>query len=224
MSICAKIKRMVKTPTLKCPFAVQRRPQHKTVGQFTNDYPNGVVIHYTAGHTASSALQVAQAKGYAFWVLDIDGEVIQTHPLDRWGHHAGPSFWAGLNPPRSRVSKRLLGIEVVCPGRLEQNGVHSYQTWYKKEVPGNMVRISDKRHNITAGAYHKFTDAQELALEKLICWLKWNNPKTFDFKYVLGHDEVAPMRKQDPGGSLSVSMPDFREHLERVYENVSREF
>ena len=56
-------------------------------------------------------------------------------------------------------------------------------------------------------------------------WLKRNNPDVFRFDYVAGHDEIATLgspgspkektlgRKQDPGGSLSLPMAEYREML-----------
>jgi lysozyme family protein len=48
---------------------------------------------------------------------------------------------------------------------------------------------------------------------KLLLWLKGNQPDVFQFEFVLGHDEVSPGRKNDPGGALSVTLPQFRERL-----------
>ena len=32
----------------------------------------------------------------------------------------------------------------------------------------------------------------------------------FDVEWVVGHDEIAPSRKSDPGASLSMTMPELR--------------
>jgi len=50
-------------------------------------------------------------------------------------------------------------------------------------------------------------------LFKLLRWLEYNGNGIFKLDFVLGHDEVAPSRKNDPGGSLSMTMPEFRKKL-----------
>jgi len=42
------------------------------------------------------------------------------------------------------------------------------------------------------------------------------NPE-FRADWVAGHDEVSPGRKSDPGGSLSMTMPQFRYMLKKKY-------
>lgn len=139
------------------------------------------------------------------------GSYAKGYPLGAIVHFtAGQSTWPGLG---DRVSDDLVGIEIQCAGMLEKSG-SVYKTWYGETVPASDVRtVAAQTANQEAGAYQKYTAAQEDALIRLLTWLRENNPDVFSYDYVLGHDEVSPRRKNDPGGSLSMTMPALRKKL-----------
>ncbi len=86
-------------------------------------------------------------------------------------------------------------------------------SWGKDSKVGPF-RESKGEANIKKGKYQAFTSKQEAALKNFIFWLKDVNPE-FDVEWVVGHDEIAPTRKSDPGASLSMTMPKFRELLKK---------
>ena len=183
-------------------------------GKYAKLYPQGAIVHFTAGNCeteqdAQDSLAWGKEQGYAFFVIGPKGVVYQNFPLDSWGYHAGQSSYPGLG---SGVSSKLVGIEVACAGTVDSNG----KSWFKKIYHNDRIRTVPKRDNRVAGRYVKYTPEQEKALIDLIVWLKKNNPAVFDIKYVLGHDEVPPGRKDDPGGALSMTMPEFRKHIESL--------
>lgn len=193
------------------PFADTSGKKMKAQGTYSKGYPEGATVHFTAGQcdTESDAVGSADwgvSQGYAFFVIGPTGKLYQRLPLNQWGHHAGTSSWPGLG---SSLSKRLVGIEVACAGKVDSNG----KAWFGKTFPKEKLRVSPSKHNIQGGTYVKYTAAQEETLIRLLLWLKANNPEVFNFDYVLGHDEIAPSRKNDPGASLSVTMPELREKL-----------
>lgn len=199
------------------PLAVIVEPEMKTRGKYPKGYPEGAVVHYTAGHSRKSAISQAQKHGWAYFVIDQPGEVYQAHPLDRWGYHAGVSEWGAQYP--NGVSKHLVGIEVVCAGKLTKSDDGSLRTWWGKEVPQeNAILVSGKDWG-DDGYYEKFTQEQEDSLVSLLFWLKTNSPWIFSANYVLGHHEVSPGRKTDPGGSLSMPMDQLREELLGLWAN-----
>lgn len=189
------------------PFAKTNFPKSRTRGTYANGYPKGAIVHFTSGRRTGVDEGIAEQvrNGYTYFVISADGEIAQNFPLDSWGYHAGDSSYSGLN---GTVSDELVGIEVQCGGKLEPNG----KTWFGT-TPSSIRNIPHKVANQEAGNYETYTPEQEASLERLIRWLKSNNPTAFDFKFVLGHDEVSPGRKNDPGGSLSMTMPDFRKKL-----------
>ena len=188
-------------------------PQSKTRGKYPSGGPEGAIIHWTSSRpnqTLESALSFQANQGYTYFAIDQDGNVGQNFPLNRWGYHAGKSYYDGLG---NYVSNRVVGIEVICPGQLDSRKT----PWFDRteSYDADLCRTSDKNANIAPGVYYKYTKAQETALTTLLLWL-WTNFDCFDFSYVLGHDEVSPGRKVDPGGSLSVTMPEYRRFLRQT--------
>lgn len=179
-----------------------------TRGNYKDAYPKGAIVHFTAGrHEGLDTGMSQQVKdGFTYFIIDKDGNVGQNFPLSEWGYHAGRSSWPGLV---EGVSDELVGIEVQCPGKLVKTG-DTYKTWYGEAVAPEDVRVVKTEKNMEGGAYFKYTEAQETALIHLLRWLRKNNPKVFRYDLVLGHDEVSPGRKNDPGGSLSMPMDELR--------------
>jgi len=198
---------------LLIPFAEQMKKQMKTRGTHRKGYPEGAIVHFTAGRWGTSALDSGLQEGFCYLLIDEKGNVYQSFPLNKWGYHAGVSSWPSLG---KGVSQYLVGIEIACAGMLEPYK-EKYKSWFGALYTEDQVRHSEKHDNIKKGVYHKYTEAQEEALIHLLLWLKSNNPDVFSFDNVLGHDEVAPDRKNDPGASLSCSMPEFRQKLKDLY-------
>jgi len=185
-----------------------------TRGSYKGGYPKGAIVHFTAGRRngLSTGIDLQRSTKMCYFLIDENGEVAQNFPLDEWGYHAGKSKWSGLS---GSVSDELVGIEVMCGGKLtEKNG--KWYTWFNKEIPAKERRKVSKKDNIIAGTYHAYTEEQEDALTGLLIWLHKNNKDTFSLDLVLGHDEVSPGRKNDPGGSLSMTMKQYRTHLKSL--------
>lgn len=206
-------------------------------GEYRYGYPEGIVVHYTAGWhlkkgthinpfpvintnrglekmSREYALRTCRGgvkNGYNFLVMDVLGKVYQSRPLTKWGYHAGKSYWKGLG---YSVSKRLTGVEILNPSHLKiKDG--KFVTWFKYIIPSNLVRRTSD------GYFQHYSREQEDALLKLCVWLYKNSPvidgeKVFKIKNIVGHNEVAPKRKSDPCGALSVSMDKFREMVKEA--------
>lgn len=180
------------------PWAVRPSRSMPTSFTYPKGYPHGAIVHFTAGRdkTEQEALDSYNwgcDEGYTFFVIGPTGKLYQGFPLNKGGAHAGQSYWPGLG---SRVSSKLVGIEVACAGKLDSRG----KSWFGVTYPQDEIR----------NGFKKYTPEQEETLIKLLVWLKKNCPDVFDVQYILGHDEVSPGRKNDPGSSLSMTMNELR--------------
>jgi len=196
--------------------------RHKTQGVFLSGFPKGAIVHHTAGRRNGGSIQLGKDNGYAYWVIEADGTINATHELTRYGWHAGTSSWPGLG---SNVSKDLLGIEIEAAGKLK-GSPGSWWTWWGDRVKDENVRVITKEAwgCNEGGAYEKFTPAQEQSLIKLLLWLKQQNPKVFSFDYVLFHSDVAPDRKNDANGSLSMPRTKLQDLLKEEYAKNTNAF
>jgi hypothetical protein len=195
-----------------------RQPKMKAIGTYAKGGPEGWVTHYDAGRgSATSALATGRKNGYLYTALGRDGTFYQTDPINKYGWHAGQSTWKG----RSGMSRYFGGTEIACAGRLE-NGKPWYYKSTKDAIPASEIRGVPKLDNMKAGQYQIYTSQQEEEYVLFLMWLKCRDPQTFSLDNVVGHDEIAPARKSDPGGSLSMSMPKFRAHIKARWAEIEK--
>lgn len=186
-------------------------PRMSSIGKYKKGFPEGIVVHYTAGdinQSGQSAVEHALFSGYLYFFIDKGGYVYQQFDLSEWGYHAGMSQCPVTK--RTSVSKLYVGIEIASGGILSDN-----KTWFGKRVSPINIREADPSY-LVSGRFEKFTEVQERSLVDLCVWLcsKGVNPDL-----IFGHNEVAPKRKIDPGASLSMPMSLFREHIKQEFLN-----
>ena len=200
-------------------------------GTYAKGFPIGAIVHSTDGRPndgAASTEWAVEENLYAYFVIGRGGKVFQSFSLTKWAEHAGATFHPNLG---GSLSTKLVGIEVVCAGKLAKINDDRFRPEYNKENPNPQhdFRAAEVRFREsigspttagyqTGGYYHKFTEEQEIALIKLLTWLKQRQPDIFNYENVFGHDEVAIKegqygRKTDPGASLSMTMVQLRERL-----------
>jgi N-acetyl-anhydromuramyl-L-alanine amidase AmpD len=178
--------------------------RYRTHGKFKtrSGGPLGAVIHFTvSGRTAKSAENVVRymaSQGLGCLVMDENGIFYAPEGYNYLRdvvYHAGKSQWKGY----SGMSAYCVGIEICNWG--------TDATLRKAKD----IRIVDsKRDNQKPGIYQRYTEAQEKSLIRFLRYLR-KTSKDFSVEYVVGHDEIAPQRKADPGGSLSMTMPELRQ-------------
>lgn len=175
----------------------------KEIGRYRTDSGMfaGLVVHYTvSGRTRKAAIGVLQylaKNGLGCMVMDENGIIYVPEDFDVLrdaAYHAGKSSWGKYNS----VSSVFAGMEVCCMGR-RPNGPSVKSTDMHWEKTGN----------IAEGWYELFTPEQVKALDNFVAWASDHNPE-FKIANLVGHDEVSPGRKTDPGGSLGMTMADYR--------------
>lgn len=158
------------------------------------------VVHYAVTESAGATAAVLKAREYVSCHLSIDktGRVIQHVPFNRVAWHCGASSYNG----RPDCNKFSLGIEIGNPGPLLKMPDGTYQTSYGKLWEGGVLQALHK--NDKAGRGWRFWaeySQTELDLCAHICTL-WK--LEYGIVDIVGHDEIAPGRKSDPGPAFPI--------------------
>ena len=162
-------------------------------GPYAEGNLDTIIIHYTAGASAESAIHTLsdpERKVSAHLVVDRDGSVAQLLPFDVIGWHAGKSRWG----EREVLNHYSIGIEIDNAGQLEQKD-GKYLSWFGKEYPEEEVFWGVHRNQTRTTPWHRFTEEQIRVVEEL-CRLLIAD---YGIRHILGHEEIAPDRKIDPG-------------------------
>lgn len=170
------------------PFDFEQSPN--AGGVLTPEY---LVIHYTAGSSAGQSIDWFKnpaAKASAHVVIARDGEITQLVPFDRVAWHAGASSWEG----RSGLNRYSIGIELDNAGRLQRQG-NTWRAWFGREYDEQEVVEAIHKHETSSSGWHTYTEAQidsTLGLALLLM-------SEYTLLDIVGHDDIAPKRKSDPG-------------------------
>jgi N-acetylmuramoyl-L-alanine amidase len=157
--------------------------------------PRYLVMHYTAGRSLESSVESLctrkpQGNASAHVVLGRDGRIVQLAAFNVVTWHAGISHWNGL----TGLNQHAVGIEMDNAGRLHREG-DRYVAWFGKSYPGDEVLLAEHRHGGGTQPWHTFSEVQiERALE-----LSDALVAHYGLEDLLGHEDVAPGRKTDPG-------------------------
>jgi N-acetylmuramoyl-L-alanine amidase len=171
-------------------FVFEKSPN--TGGKFPSP-PDTIVIHYTAGGSPEFAIQTFQnpsSKASAHLVLARNGALTQMVPFDTIAWHAGQSQHEG----RTGLNKYSIGIEIDNAGLLEKRG-DKYISWFGRAYPGDEVIQAVHRNEFTPKFWHEYSEEQIRLTEEICAELM----KHYPIKFILGHEEISPGRKIDPG-------------------------
>ena len=157
--------------------------------------PKFIIIHFTAGSSAESSVEWFKntaAKASAHIVIGRDGKVFQQIDFNTKAWHAGNSQWGEHNG----FNDFSIGIELDNPGRLTSNkSGDKFLSWFKKEYNGENVVEATHKHEKQYSHWLQFTEKQIQACFEICRLLK----TTYKIDDILGHDDIAPYRKNDPG-------------------------
>lgn len=155
--------------------------------------PDTIVIHYTAGSSAESSagfLVRDDVKASAHLVIGRDGSVYQLVPFDIISWHAGVSSYGN----RTNINSYSIGIELDNAGIMTKTG-NSYISSFGRTYPESETVYATHRNETTPRYWHAYTETQ-LAKCRDICIALIDRYK---INLIVGHEEIAPGRKTDPG-------------------------
>jgi len=196
---------------IKCP---------KNTKLFEAGQPDTIVIHYTAGRNGKNSAQYLakdNVKASAHIVLDRTGHVYQLVPFNTISWHAGKSSYEG----RFGFNNFSIGIEIDNAGILEPVG-DKFKSWFGKKYDAEDVLVAKHRNEAVEKYWHTYTEIQIEKTEQ-ICELLMETYPTITS--ILGHEEISPGRKQDPGPAFPLDklrrmLIESREEDAQAYENM----
>jgi len=159
--------------------------------------PDLIIMHYTAGASAQSTAEWFQnttpgKRRSAHVVIGRDGRVVQCVDFRHQAWHAGLGSWRG----RGNCNRYSVGIELANWGHLQiaDGGYVSHVG-----TPVGADRVTWAPHKLTGdleSPWERFTNAQLIAALDVCRALLMVCPSISD---IVGHDDVDPERKRDPG-------------------------
>jgi N-acetylmuramoyl-L-alanine amidase len=168
--------------------------------------PDTIIIHYTAGISGESSanwLANPTSKVSAHIVIDRSGKIYQIIPFNNLAWHAGESSFGG----RKNFNGLSIGIELDNAGYLQRAGSEYVSEYGRKYSPNDVIEAKHRNENFNR-FWHTYTEAQVLACQDLCMALIGTYPT---ITQILGHDEISPGRKQDPGPAFQ--MDRFRNRI-----------
>ncbi|MES2958691.1 MAG: N-acetylmuramoyl-L-alanine amidase [Pseudomonadota bacterium] len=163
--------------------------------------PRFLVLHYTAGSSAASSIESLctrkpQGNASAHLVLARDGTITQLAPFNVVTWHAGVSQWLGVEG----LNQASIGIELDNAGPMNQIG-ERFTAWFGREYPASEVLVAAHKHGGGPRPWHAYTEAQIVRCLELAELLV----EHYGLQDVLGHDDIAHGRKQDPGPAFPLA-------------------
>lgn len=165
--------------------------------------PLYLVMHYTAGLSLDGSvswLANPAAKASAHLVIGRDGTIVQMVRFDRIAWHAGQSKWG----PLEGLNAHSIGIELDNAGKLQRlaSGAWAFVTASgSRVIPDDEVVVARHPHEQTDAGWHVYTPAQLKAAAAAGAALH----AQLGFADVLGHEDISPGRKTDPGPAFPMS-------------------
>lgn len=180
-----------------------------TSGEFKPGLPDTLVIHFTAGSSLASSVDVLtnpENKVSAHFAVGRNGDIVQMLPTNLIAWHAGRSNYMG----RSGYNHYSIGIELDNAGQLEKRDDGVFKSWFGKLYAANEVVTAVHRNQYTPTHWHKYTDEQLARTFGLCKTLIEHHGITT----IVGHEEIAPRRKVDPGPAFPLD--EFRAALRGI--------
>jgi N-acetylmuramoyl-L-alanine amidase len=157
-------------------------------------FPVYLILHFTAGTTLEGAVNWflnPEAKASAHLVIGRDGKIVQMVPFNKRAWHAGKSAWGNLDG----MNQYSIGIELVNAGKVRKRPDGKWISWAGSLIPDDEVTVATHKAETTPSGWHEYTEIQINSAIQVASLLN----STYHFTDVLGHEDVSPGRKVDPG-------------------------
>lgn len=158
-----------------------------------------LIQHFTSGATAMSSINFwksTEANGAcAHFVIDRDGTLYQCRPCNVTCGHAGKSTW-------THAGRKFVGLN-SCSIGIENANAGDSSNLIKKWSKLPPLRARHKNGGPLCD-WERYTPEQ-IATGKELSKVLF---KRYNLDAILGHDDIAPDRKVDPGPAFP--MQDFR--------------
>jgi len=156
-----------------------------------------IIIHGSGGPDLTSALEWSidpDSKTSAHIVIGRNGEVIQLVPLNSSAWHAGASEWDGS----SNLNEHSIGIELVNAGFCQPAGAEWVSTFGKVYLKSELFFPPGSEEDV---GWQTFPQIQLETAAMVCAALK----KFYNIEQILGHEQVSPGRKWDPGPAFKIT-------------------
>jgi N-acetylmuramoyl-L-alanine amidase len=176
-------------------YPYKESPNHS--GNFNPKY---LIMHYTAGSSAKQSvnwLVNKRARASAHIVIGRDGKITQLVPFNTIAWHAGRSSWDGLNG----MNKYSIGIELDNAGPLVRSTDDEWVAWFGVKYENRQVIEARHKNGGRNKGWLLYTPEQLLAALELSSLLV----EHYKLKDLVGHEDIAPRRKTDPGPAFPMN-------------------
>jgi N-acetylmuramoyl-L-alanine amidase len=177
-------------------------PSPNSGGALQQEY---LVMHYTAGRNAEESIRWLTnpaSSASAHLVIGRDGSITQLVPFDTKAWHAGVSAWED----RVGLNSYSIGIELDNAGALLRHG-DRWRAWFGDEYEESEVLEAVHKNETERKGWHIYPPQQiDAALEVGILLVR-----QYKLRGVVGHEDIAPGRKLDPGPAFP--MKSFGDRL-----------
>lgn len=208
---------------------VERYPHATWMGQTVNNggkfkagQPKVLVQHYTAAASGKASADYLfkphSPASSAHFVIDRDGTIWQLAEINTITWHAGRSEWRGM----VGLNSFAIGIENANLGFMRKTADHN--RWltaasnYNSPWTGEAVVARHKNGGPEYG-WEPYPEPQIKACLELTEWLLEHCPT---IREIVGHDDIAPGRKSDPGPAFPMNR--FKLLLEPDSESKPRSY
>ncbi len=159
-----------------------------------------VILHFTEGQSAQVAVNILTKKASkrsAHLVVGRDGAITQLVPFNITAWHTGPSSWKD----RRGLAPYSIGIELDNAGPMVAKDGR-WLSSFGKAYPPDQVFRGPHKFGGKYRAWHIFPFVQVEATIEAVAALVM----TYGSLEILGHDDISPKRKWDPGPAFPMEL------------------